>query len=193
MAIQIDIQQLTKKAFGFESFPDIPEYDLSKVGMNATGSDQLGRLYFMDVELTSEKLGETWRMPHEPLIRVSKQKNIVETVIAGNEDNAGGVVIEQINKGNHKIEIYGIILNENFSTPQYPTDQVRKLIEFCEASEALEVDCDLLEQIFGIRKIVIKDYELDPMQGQPYSQKYRLSCISYQDFFAEQRNAITQS
>jgi len=185
MAISIPIQELTKQAFGLSSFPDIGEYDMSKVGLNATGRDQLGRLYFMDVELTSAKLGETWRMPNEPLIRVSKQKNLVETVIAGNEEFSGGIVIEQINKGNFAIDIRGIILNEELTAPQYPQDQVKKLIDFCESGEALEINCQLLDHLFNIGKIVIKDYDIDAMQGQPYSQRYTINCISYTDFYAD--------
>jgi len=187
MAFSIPIQQLTRNAFGLSDFSEIEEYDLSKIGFNATGRDKLGRPYFMDVELTSELIGETYRLPNEPLVRVSKTKTIVETIIAGNEDNTGGVVLEQINKGNYAIDIRGIIMNEEHTTPQYPQDQVRKLIEFAESGEALVIDCDFLEVLFGIRKIVIIDYEIDAMQGQPYSQRYTLNCKSYQDFYATRK------
>lgn len=185
MAVQIDIQNLTKQAFGLGSFPLVEEYDMSKVGLNASGRDALGRLYFMDVELESDKLGEKWRLPNEPLVRVSKAKNIVQTVIAGDDDNSGGVVIEQINKGNYNIDIRGVILNEELTAPQYPQDQVKKLIEFAESGEPLGIACEFLSYLFGIEKIVILDYELDAMQGQPYSQRYIFNCISYKDFYGQ--------
>ncbi|MCB9245978.1 MAG: hypothetical protein H6606_06060 [Flavobacteriales bacterium] len=186
MGVHIDIRELTKGVH-LGGFPDIKDFDLSKTGLNATGKDALGRYYFMDVELQSALLGKSFRLPNEPLVRVVKQKNLVKTTISGNDSAAGGVVIEQVNAGNYQIDIRGVILNEDPYTPQYPQDAVEQLIEFCESAEALTVECDLLENIFKVRKLIIEEFTIDPMPGRPYSQSYALSCFSYEDFLASRK------
>ena len=185
MAIRVSIRQLTQQAFGLGNFPEIKEYDFSKKGFNTSTRDQLGRLYFLDVTFYSATLDRSFKLPNEPLIRVAKKKNIVETVISGNEDDTGGVVIEQVNKGNYSVDIRGIILNEKLTEPQYPQDQVTQLVQFADLGEPLSVKCSFLETLFGIKKLVIRDYSIDEMQGRPYSQLYTLNCMSYQDFYAE--------
>lgn len=182
MAVNVNINQLTADAHGMSTLFPTQEVSLADVGLNATGRDVLGRPYFMDVELTSALLGETWRLPFEPLVRIGKQKKLVETVIAGNGDEEGGIVIEQINKSNYDIQIRGILMESGSFA--YPASQVEKLQRFCESSEALDIDCDLLE-LFKIRKLVIKSFAIDEMHGQPYSQRYVINAISYTDFYGQ--------
>lgn len=183
MAIEININEITAQAHGLDYlFPSMKEVDLSNVGLNAKGRDALGRPYFMDVELYSSLLNETWRMPNEPLVRLSKRKHLVETKIAGTGENEG-VVIEQISKGYYDIQIRGVLINNDYTKKQYPADQVEQLEKFCNSSEPLDIDCDLLE-LFKIRKIIIKEFAIDEMQGKEFSQRYVINCISYNDFYA---------
>lgn len=184
MAISVNINKITAEAHGLDLlFPAIKEIDLSNVGLNATGTDMIGRPLFMDVKLYSLKLNETWHMPFEPLVRLGKNKNLVETKLAGSGENEG-VVIEQISKGSYDIQIRGVLMNKNTSIKSYPTDQVAQLEKFCNSSEALDIECDLLE-LFKIRKIVIKNFAIDEGVGRPYSQRYVINATSYTDLYAK--------
>lgn len=183
MALEININELTAQAHGLDVlFPAIKEIDLSNVGMNAQGRDVLGRPFFMDFEFYSSKLNETWVFPHEPLIKLSKRKHLVETKIAGTGENEG-VVIEQISKGHYDIQIRGILQIKDQLQKAYPSDQVEVLEKFLNSPEALDVECDLLE-LFKIRKLVVKEFAIDDMKGKPYSQRFVINAISYNDFYA---------
>lgn len=184
MAVEIDINEVVNTANNLDiGFPLLKPIDISNVGLNALGRDALGRPFFMDLVLSSEKMGETWRLPFEPLVRLSKRKHLVETKIAGTGENEG-VVIEQISKGYYAIQIRGVLQNENFQDKSYPTEQVEALERFMNSSEPMDVECDLLE-LFKIRKLVIKNFEIDDMKGKPYSQAYIFNAISYNDFYAK--------
>lgn len=166
------------------NFPDIKEVDLSQVGLNAQVSDVIGRSFFMDVNLYSAKLNENWRLPNEPLIRFSKRKKIAETIMAGNDENEGGIVYEQINRGYYSIQLRGLLQDANREVLKYPAAQMEKLISFCESSEPIDIDCELLE-LARIRKMVITSFAFGDMKGKPYSQQYVINAKSYIDFYAE--------
>lgn len=132
----------------------------------------LGISYFMDVVLGG------YRLPNEPLISITKQKRIVETVVVGSE--ALGTVKEMISAGDYRITIEGILTDPKKQS--YPQDEVEKLREVLERREALEFDNQLAE-LFEIYSVVIKSYGFGKDQGKPYSQSYKIQLVSDQDFF----------
>lgn len=179
MANEFNIQRATINAFGYVGLP-FPNLDLSKnigagsgVGKMATGKNVLGKPFFMDVVIDGQ------RLPNEPLVTITGKKIIVETVVVGSKHK--GTVKEFIATGDFNIKIEGLCLDPN--KKEYPEAQVRAIAELAERIEALDFDNELAE-IFGIRRLVIKDYGFAPMQGKPYSQKYYLSCVSDNDFYA---------
>ncbi|WP_299713651.1 DUF6046 domain-containing protein [uncultured Tenacibaculum sp.] len=143
----------------------------------AVGKTHLGTPFFMDVTI-----GKT-RLPNEPLLTFSTQKRIVQTVVVGSQNR--GTVKELISANDYKIKIEGVCIEPG--KREYPTDQVNKIIKLCQLQEALEFKNDLA-QLLGIEKIVITGYNLDKMEGQPYSQRYTIDAISDDDFFAELNN-----
>lgn len=179
MANEFNIRKRTFNAFGYVGLP-FPNLDLSnlapdinQIGKAIAGKNILGRPFFMDVTIDGV------RLPNEPLVTITGKKIIVETPVVGNKRK--GTVKEFITTGDYNIKIEGICIDPG--KKEYPQAQVESIIALAEKIEALDFTNDIA-QLFGINRLVIKDYGIAPMQGQPYSQKYYLSCVSDQDFYA---------
>ena len=52
-------------------------------------------------------------------------------------------------------------------------------------NEALEVKDNLYLEQFGIRKLVLKGIQFDEMVGEGGMQKYSITAVSDQDFYAD--------
>ena len=186
MANEFDIRTATLNAFGYVGLP-YPNLDfelsdlanLNQIGNAIRGKNVLGRPFFMDVVIDGV------RLPNEPLLTITGKKVIVETTIVGNKRK--GTVKEFITSGDYNIKIEGICIEAG--KKEYPQEQVESIIALAERNEALDFSNEIAE-LFKINRLVIKDYGISPMQGQPYSQKYYLSCVSDQDFYG---NLITNS
>ena len=76
----------------------------------------------------------------------------------------------------YTIAIKGILLN--FSGHDYPEDQVATLRELLEATQ-LTVSSPLLIGVFGIQRIVIKDFDLAYETGENF-QAFRINAWSDQ-------------
>ncbi len=137
----------------------------------------LGIPFFMDVNVNGE------RLPNEPLLTFSTQKRIVQTVVVGSENR--GTVKELISANDFKIKIEGVCIEPG--KREYPMSQVNKIITLCRQQKALEFE-NVLARELGITKIVITGYNIDKMEGRPYSQKYTIDAISDDDFYAELTN-----
>lgn len=182
-----NIEELKQKALGaYYQRPVYPDLAARKVGNQQdiqTGvgtsarKNHLGRSYFMDVILDGITL------PNEPLITISGQKRIVETVVVGSERR--GSVKELISTDDYRIQIEGICYDP--LKKNYPQKQVEDIIRLCEAPKALTIENDLTE-LFRIHKLVVKTYTLDKMKGQPYLQKYTINAVSDEDFYAILKN-----
>ena len=122
------------------------------------------------------------RLPNEPLVTITAKKTIVETVVIGSERK--GTVKEFISAGDYTIKIEGICIEPNIK--EFPIGQVESIIELVEKHQALDISNDIAD-LFGISRVVIKDYGFGNMKGKPYSQSYYLLCVSDEDFYANQK------
>ncbi len=179
MANDFDIKKQTVNAFGYVGLP-FPKLDfaglapdINQLGNAVVGKNALGRPFFMDCTIDGV------RLPNEPLITITGKKIIVETVLVGNEHK--GTVKEFIATGDYNIKIEGICIEPG--KKEYPQDQVDSIIRLIEKNEALDFANDIAD-LFGINRLVIKDYGFGNMKGKPYSQSYYLSCVSDEDFYA---------
>lgn len=182
MANEFDLSQIRTQVLGKVGVP-FPLLGLDnlrvlpnvgEIGKAVFGKSHLGVSYFMDVVI------DNVRLPNEPLITISNQKRIVETVVTGSQRR--GTVKEMINAQDYRLRIEGICIDlENPKT--YPREQVEQIITICETNRAVSLENSLAE-LFGIYNIVIKRYAFDKMQGQPYLQKYVINAVSNDDFFA---------
>ncbi|WP_289665572.1 DUF6046 domain-containing protein [Flavobacterium panacagri] len=152
-----------------------------KIDLNAINAASFsGGKYFLTVTLTHK--GTDYELPNEPLISLGLSKTIVETATVGKSRR--GTVKEYINTEDYTISIKGICFNEE-DPSAYPSQQVSLLRSMVEINEALEIKNNPFFTLFGIGKLVIKDIQFEDMMGQGGMQKYVISAISDQDFYAD--------
>jgi hypothetical protein len=152
-----------------------------KIDLNAINiSSFSGGKYFLTLTLTHNNVD--FKLPNEPLISLGLSKTIVETATVGK--NRRGTVKEYICTDDYIISIKGICFDEE-NPNSYPSKQVNMLKRMVEINDALEVKSNPFFTLFDIGKIVIKDIQFDDMMGQGGMQKYTISAISDQDFYAD--------
>lgn len=146
-----------------------------------TSSLLLGGRYFTTLKV-ADKEGNEYLFPNEPLITLTLAKTIVETATVGKE--RVGTVKEYICKEDYQISLKGVCVNEELND-EYPTEQVKELHNMFEVNDALEVISNPFLELFGIRNIVLKELQFDEMAGEQSLQKYTITAVSDQDFYAD--------
>lgn len=147
-------------------------------GINA--KQLLGSKYFLTLKLAYK--GQKFELPNEPLISIGLVKTIVETATVGKYRK--GTVKEYICTEDYNITIRGVCVD--LTDPEiYPADQVALLNDLFEINDALEIESNPFLELFGIRKIVLKDINFDEMAGEAGMQKYTITAVSDQDFYAD--------
>lgn len=140
----------------------------------------LGAKYFMTLRLAYK--GQIFDFPNEPLISLSLSKTIVETATVGKKRR--GSVLEYINTENYQITIKVLCVNQD-NPEEYPSDQVQLMNEMFAINDALDVVSNPFFEMFGIRKIVLKDKAVDEMKGSQGLQGFTFNAIENQDFYAD--------
>jgi hypothetical protein len=180
-----DIKELVAKAHFDYVGPAFPQWwannkrkfafpNLKQIGIKP------GQKYFTTLKLSYK--GEAFEFPNEPLIGLSLSKTIVETATVGKYRK--GTVKEFICTEDYQISIKGLCIDDT-DADMYPADQVDLLNKMFEINDALEVVSNPFLELFEIRKIVLKDIQFDEMVGQQGMQKYSISAVSDQDFYAD--------
>lgn len=184
---EFDFKEVTARALFDYVGPSFPQWwkknkdllvlpDLSNLGSNL----QKGGKYFSQLTLGYE--GENFKLPNEPLIQLSLTKTIVETPTVGKKRK--GTVKEYVNTEDWKVTIRGVCVDAQ-NPNNYPSEQVAVLNELLEINDALEVVGNKFLAFFGIEKLVFKNIEFDEMAGQQSLQKYKITAVSDQGFFAD--------
>jgi hypothetical protein len=150
---------------------------------NIDESVALGGKYFLTLSLKHRQLGANpVKLPNEPLVSLSLNKTIVETATVGKYRK--GTVKEYICTEDYAISIRGVCIDPE-DPNSYPAKQVRDLKNLIEVNDALEIDNSRFFNLFGITKIVLKDLKFEEMLGEAGMQKYTITAVSDQDFFAD--------
>ena len=139
---------------------------------NSTSYNANGYPMVMPVKLKLEGQ-EFWTLPIEPLVSISGGNVIAKRNVA--KGKGRGTIKERWSRDDYAVNIEGMLIN--FDDPNaYPEDDVRKLREFCEAKEAIQIECDLLGY-FDVNRIVIEKFEIPFTKGEN-NQKYSISAYS---------------
>lgn len=180
-----DIQELVARAHFDYVGPMFPEWwarnkktflpSLKSIGMITPGQKYFTRL-------TLAYQGNQMSFPNEPLVSFSLAKTIIETPTVG--EYRRGAVLEYICTENYQISIRGLCVDlDNQDT--YPSDQVEEIIKMFDINDSLEVVNNPFFELFGIRKIALKDIQWDEMRGVQGAQRFIISAVSDQDFYAD--------
>lgn len=195
--MELSIKELVAKAHFDYVGPAFPQW----WGQNKTkfvlpslmgiGSEiLLGRPFFQTLKVSHN--GEQFVFPNEPLISLGLTKTIVETATVGKERK--GTVKEYICTEDYTLSIKGICVNENpEDRDKYPAEQVQELQRLFEINDSINVENNPFLELFGIRRLVFKSIDWDEMAGQQGLQKYSITAVSDQDFYADlsEKNAIS--
>lgn len=152
----------------------------------------LGGRYFQEIAFSYK--GETFQLPNEPLISMSLLKTIVETATVGTERI--GTVKEYICTEDYQISIRGVCVNEDSDERDvYPSDQVEMIQKMFLINDRLEVTTNPFLELFGIRSVVLKSIDWEEMAGEQGLQKFSITAVSDNDFFADmtEKNRLIQS
>lgn len=188
MAYNFDIKELVARAHFDYIGPPFPnwweknkeKHKLPSLNGSVSGI-QLGQKYFLTLKVM-DKEGNEYTFPNEPLISITLTKTIVETATVGKERK--GTVKEYICTEDYQISINGVCMDPN-DLDEYPTDQVKELHSMFEINDSLEVISNPFFELFGIRNIVLKEIQFDEMAGEQGLQKYTITAVSDQDFYAD--------
>ncbi|MBL7879175.1 MAG: hypothetical protein JNN23_04845 [Chryseobacterium gambrini] len=135
-------------------------------------------------QLTLSYGSKKYKFPNEPLISLSQTKTIVETATVGKYRR--GTVKEYICTEDYQLTIRGVCINEEVEDrDEYPTEQVELLHELFKINDSVEVEENLFLELFDIQNIVLKTFDLDEMAGEQGQQRFTMTAVSDQPFFAD--------
>lgn len=126
------------------------------------------------IKLKSEK--DWWLIPVEPIITIGGTNTIAKRKVS--KGTLRGTIKERWSQDDYTISIESLLTR--FDEWRYPTDDVKRLQQYCEAREPVEVECQLFE-IFSINRIVIESFDFPFTKGEE-NQAYRISASSDDDW-----------
>lgn len=158
-------------------YAEVPSDDFDEISSksdeelaNYIRTNAIGRPMTFPVTLNLKEGGkEEWLIPYEPLISITGKNIITRRQV--NKGKVRGSIKERWAQDDYTIKIEGVLIGAE----GYPKDDVKKLIQYCEASRVY-VECPLLEA-FGIRYLVIENFEIPATTGT-CNQNYSLTCYS---------------
>lgn len=147
-------------------------------GQAFTGQDNLGRDYYMPVNLDGYDL-------HHPVVSISGKKRIIETPLT----ERTGVVKELISVDDWEMTIRGIIVGKY---GDYPEDAVTKLVDLFHRNKAIEIKCAITDIFLmrwerqGNNMAVIKEMNFPEVRGIMNVRPYELKLVSDAPFSLEE-------
>lgn len=177
--INIDIADEFYKAFGrqttiYKIDPLPARKNYADLGSPYYKTNLVGREYYMPVKLGGVDL-------HNPVMRVSCQKTIVETEMQGRR----GKVKELISIDDYVFTISCFIVTPDNN---YPEAEVKKIIDLYEINAEVEMRSPISDLILvtqermGFDKVVIYDIEWPEVSGVGNVRPYRLTVKSDEPF-----------
>lgn len=144
-------------AFGLPIFDPLNFFGFTWTDVNGINQEVFGGLGAFVIETA--------------LIEVKQNRNIITTSIMGRN----GTVKEYISDNDYQIKIKGLLSSNAQNI--YPQEQMNTLREFCTAIATIPVQSNVLDY-FGIRNIVIMDYEFIQLEGDRSNVPFEITALS---------------
>jgi|GEM_PF-2302981 len=191
-SLPVDLRALTLEAFGYSGLrryqvpgQQHPEgndgfYPQQPGTTSAGPKNMFGLPVFVQVNFGAVA-GTSTRMAFyglnllDPLVSVDEPFNILTTPITGRK----GTVKEYIGKGDYGVTIRGILATDIHTANrfEYPVVQVRELEQLANLGVAVPVSGHL-NDIFGIKTLIIRNARYEALAGFVNLQAYELDCLS---------------
>lgn len=107
-----------------------------------------------------------------PLMRFRRTKNLTVTVIDGGDE---AEIVENFGVNSWEIDLNGLIVDMDGHA--YPGDKVKRLVQFFEINDVIDIACPLLLDM-GIQSIYFKEQNIEPVEGFPDTVRYSLTAKS---------------
>ena len=127
-------------------------------------------------------MNDWWLFPTEPLITIDGENVLVRRNVAKMPlqlNRRRGTIKERWMQGDYAITIEGVFINSNDGL-SFPTEDKKRLLEFCESRDAIDVQCPLFEDLH-IGRIVIDKWNLPFTKGIE-NQSFRITAFSDDDW-----------
>lgn len=124
-----------------------------------------------------------WTFPLDPVVAVRGQNTIIKRnvlKVKNGDKERRGTVKELWCQGDYEVSIAGALQSD--TDGKLPENAIRKLRNYCEGRESIEVSSPLLT-LFGIQRLAIESFEFPHTAGMG-NQMYSLTCQS-DDFYKE--------
>lgn len=138
---KVALQTATKLAIGYEN---VQLYERKDYG---TSKNLTGKPLWLPLELVGEPGGIESLLLESAVSELSRQKNIITTVIQGRDTS----VDEFINNGDWQIQISGILCANE---ARYPLEEVLKFEAFMDLNRSIKINHEVLNAL-GIFEIVV--------------------------------------
>jgi len=169
---------ITPSSVGFDA--DVPEVALpDKTEYTRFGTPMVAPLKF---KKSSDTINDWWLFPIEPLITIDGENILVRRNVAkvpSTLNKRRGTIKERWMQGDYAITIEGVFI-DNSTQLSFPVEDTRRLKEFCESREAIDVQCPLFEALH-IDRIVIDKWNLPFTKGIE-NQSFRITAFSDDDW-----------
>ncbi len=155
-------REVTRQLMGYEQI-QVRDIDETYKG------DLFGLPLFMPLILEGYDEGVEDLLLDSAIVEISRQKNIVVTVVQGRDTS----VKEFVNNGDFQIKISGILSSDSV---YYPKDELSNLHDFLTHKGSIKVVNEKLNEL-GIYEIVVTDYAFPPVAFENI-QPYTISAVS---------------
>lgn len=123
---------------------------------------------------------DVFSLPLDPVVSINGSKTVAKRDIAkgnirGNE--VQGTVKELWNNNDWNISVSGVLKTMGEREDESVEYYVEQLLKFLTADEALIVECDTLNSIFGVTKVVVESYDFPFTKGKE-NQAFTFSLVS---------------
>jgi hypothetical protein len=127
-------------------------------------TEYLGNLYQDSLRMRLESGSDWYTFPFDPVISVTCKNNIIRRDALKVDVNTirRGSIKEIWSQDDYEVNIAGILKSKDGEG--LPESDLRRLRDFCEAREVVEVE-SVLFSIFGITRLAIADYSLPFTRG----------------------------
>lgn len=155
------------------TYPDLSLAAPVKVESTQFGTPQV---MWLKWKLSSQTKNDWWLLPIEPLITVNGKNVLVKRNVA--KSSLRGTIKERWMQDDYSISIQGLFTRKD--SYEYPSSDLKKLRDLCEAKEPIDVLCPLFEEL-GITRIVIESYDIPFTKGEE-NQNWQVNALSDDDW-----------
>ncbi|MBQ0016488.1 MAG: hypothetical protein KBT04_05850 [Bacteroidales bacterium] len=128
--------------------------------------------YLCPLTLSTADGSLSMQLPVDPVISVSGSNSIAQRQVA--QSTMRGTIKEFWNADDYKVDIKSVLIGED---PDELSQMLSTLRALLDRPEALLCVCPLLQEAFGISRLVVQSYQFPATKGLR-NQQFSLSCLS---------------